>query len=520
MTKGSDNDQVMERYQAFIQNSSEGIWRFELDELIPTSLSAKEQIRRIFKYAYLAETNMATAKMYGYRSVKPMIGMRLGKLLIESDPKNQEYLTAFITSGYNLTQVESHERDRHGQDKYFLNSLIGTVEDGKLIRAWGTQQDITKQRTATEALQRSEERLSLALQSSSMGLWEWEVATNELYWSQTLRKIYGIKPKEEITYEKYVSMIHPEDRDMANEVAYKSMQTGETYQFEHRIIRTDGTVHWLLGMGRAYLEDGKPVRMVGTSMNIDAVKKAQELLAANTQLESQRAELLALNRAKDEFIALASHQLRTPATAVKQYISLLLNGFAGPVPDDQLRYLQIAFNSNERQLRIINDLLKTAQIDSSLYTLNKRKHDFVKIVKTAVSELEGTLEIKKQRVKLEGLKSIEIEVDGSEMQLVLINLLENASKYSYPESDITVSLRKTGKQLEISVKDQGVGISKQDAKRIFDKFTRVDNDLSDTVTGTGLGLYWVERIIDMHNGTIDVESQKGKGSVFRIRLPL
>lgn len=517
----SQKDESKERYQAFIQNSSEGIWRFELDQRIPTSLSPNEQIKRMYKHAYLAETNIATAKMYGYRSVKPLLGMRLHEFLIESDPQNKAYLEAFIKSGYNLTQVESHERDKKGKDKYFLNSLIGIVEDGCLIRAWGTQQDVTEQRVAADALQLSEERLQLALKASSLGLWEWEVGAEEIYWSPELRRIYGIGLHEPVTFDLYMSMVHEDDRQRAGEMAGQSMQTGETYQFEHRIVHRNGDIHWLLGTGRAFLEDGKAVRMIGTSMNIDTIKTAQELQAANMMLKTERAELLALNRAKDEFIALASHQLRTPATAVKQYISLLMNEVVGPVSSDQFQYLQIAFNSNERQLRIINDLLKTAQIDSSLYTLKKHKQDIIKIIKSAVDELEDTIEFRDQNIAIKGLESAQIDIDAVEMKLVFVNLLENASKYSYPKTTITINVRKSGsKYLDISVKDQGVGINKQDRARIFDKFTRVDNDLSDTVTGTGLGLYWVERIIGLHNGTITVESERGKGTTFKIRLPL
>lgn len=370
------------------------------------------------------------------------------------------------------------------------------------------------------ALQRSEERLNLALQTSSMGFWEWEVETNELFWSQELREIYGLGPREAIDFEKYMSMVHPDDREHAAEVAQESMRSGKTYQFEHRIIAKDGTVHWLLGTGRAYLEDGKPVRMIGTSMNIDAVKQAQELQAMNNQLKSQRAELLALNRAKDEFIALASHQLRTPATAVKQYISLLLQEMAGPLSKDQQRYLQTAFNSNERQLRIINDLLKTAQLDSSLYSLKKTKADITQLIAEVIEELSSTLELKEQTVVVEGPEFVEAHIDVDEMRLVLLNLLENASKYSYPKNTITIRLKVQKDKLLLAVKDTGVGVNKQDIAKIFDKFTRVDNELSDTVTGTGLGLYWVERIVDLHNGSIRVESQKGKGSEFIITLPL
>lgn len=521
MPSTDQQDQSKERYQAFIKNSSEGIWRFELDEPIPVTLSPATQIRRMYECAYLAETNIALAKMYGFRSVKPMIGLRLADFLIEADPLNREYLEAFIASGYNLSQVESHERDKKGNDKYFLNSLIGVVEDGNLVRAWGTQHDVTDQKAAGQALQLSEERLKLALQASSMGLWEWEVGSADLYWSPELRKIYGLGLTEPVSFEMYMSMVHPEDQELAGSMAENSLKTGETYQFEHRIIHRDGSVHWLLGTGRAIHENGNPVRMIGTSMNIDSVKQAQELKAANTELKTERAELLALNRAKDEFIALASHQLRTPATAVKQYVSLLINEIAGPVSLDQLQYLQIAFNSNERQLRIINDLLKTAQIDSSLYTLKKEKCDMIKVIAAAIDDVETAFEMRDQMVVVKGLEKAVINVDQAEMKLVLVNLLENASKYSYNKTAITITVQKHGsKQLEIQVRDQGVGISRQDRARIFDKFTRVDNELSDTVTGTGLGLYWVERIIMLHDGSIAVESERGKGTTFKIRLPL
>lgn len=517
----NEQEQVKERYQAFIQNSSEGIWRFELDKPIPISLPPNQQIARMYKYAVLAETNTALAKMYGFKSARPMIGMRLTEFLIESDPQNRQYLEAFIASGYNLTQVESHERDKKGNDKYFLNSLIGVVENGELVRAWGTQHDVTDQKAAGQALQLSEERLKLALQASSLGLWEWAIGSPELYWSPELRKIYGLSLTEAVSFEMYMSMVHPEDREMAASVAEGSMKTGETYQFEHRIVHRDGSIHWLLGTGRAIHENGKPVRMIGTSMNIDSVKQAQELKAVNTELKTERAELLALNRAKDEFIALASHQLRTPATAVKQYISLLINEFAGPISADQLRYLQVAFNSNERQLRIINDLLKTAQIDSSLYTLKKAKHDIVQIIQEACEDVETAFEMRNQKVSLKGLDEAIIEIDAAEMKLVFVNLLENASKYSYVNTTIIVTVQKRGtKHIEIQVRDQGVGISRQDRTRIFDKFTRVDNELSDTVTGTGLGLYWVERIVMLHNGSITVDSERGKGATFKIRLPL
>jgi signal transduction histidine kinase len=236
-------------------------------------------------------------------------------------------------------------------------------------------------------------------------------------------------------------------------------------------------------------------------------------------MTEQRNALIKVNKTKDEFIALASHQLRTPATAVKQYINLLMNEFGGPLSADQLQYLQIAYNSNERELSIINDLLKTAQIDSNKYQLHKRLHDIRSIIAEAVSDLESAFEQRRQQVRCTyPQNAINVFVDATEIKLVFVNLLENASKYSYPGTEINVAVTEKDKYVEIAIADNGVGISKDNQQRIFDKFTRVNNDLSDTVTGTGLGLYWVKQIVELHKGKVKLSSAPGEGSTFTVRL--
>lgn len=251
---------------------------------------------------------------------------------------------------------------------------------------------------------------------------------------------------------------------------------------------------------------------------IETAKEQQHLVS----LTNQRNELIKLNTAKDEFISLASHQLRTPATAVKQYISLLLSGYAGPVNDDQTKFLQTAYDSNERQLNIISDLLKTAQLDSSRYLLQKDLQPLRILLREVIDDLRPTVELKQQTIVFHNnlVTTTRVMIDSNEMKLVFANLIENASKYSHPGTMILICLDKKDGSLEVRVVDQGVGLEGKDAKRIFDKFTRVNNELSDTVTGTGLGLYWVKKIIKLHQGTIKVESILGKGSTFTVRIPL
>lgn len=143
----SQNDN---RYKAFITQSSEGIWRFELDKLISIKDSISKQIKQVFKYGYLAECNDAMAKMYGYKTASEIVGGRMTDFLIPTDPNNISYLTEFIKSGYNLTNGESTELDKEGNVHIFQNNLIGIVEDGYVKRAWGTQRDITKQKISQD----------------------------------------------------------------------------------------------------------------------------------------------------------------------------------------------------------------------------------------------------------------------------------------------------------------------------------------------------------------------------------
>jgi PAS domain S-box-containing protein len=142
--------QSEERYKAFISQSTEGIWRFELEKPISVKWPIKKQLNYVFTYGYLAECNNAMAKMYGYTKAEELVGARLSDLMIPSDPANIDYLTEFIKANYKLSATESHEVDKYGKPHIFENNLVGIIENGKINRAWGTQRDITEQKKSEE----------------------------------------------------------------------------------------------------------------------------------------------------------------------------------------------------------------------------------------------------------------------------------------------------------------------------------------------------------------------------------
>jgi len=153
-----------ERYRAFISNSSEGIWRCELDRAVPIDLPEDDQIELFYRHSFLAECNDAMARMYGFDRAEEITNARLGDLLVRDDPKNIEYLRAFIASGYHLTDAESVEMDREGHLRFFSNNLVGIIDNGLVLRAWGTQRDITKRKRIEEELKATEHRFFMFME--------------------------------------------------------------------------------------------------------------------------------------------------------------------------------------------------------------------------------------------------------------------------------------------------------------------------------------------------------------------
>jgi two-component system CheB/CheR fusion protein len=238
-------------------------------------------------------------------------------------------------------------------------------------------------------------------------------------------------------------------------------------------------------------------------------------------LIKQRDQLQGLNNAKDEFISLASHQLRTPATAVKQYVGMLSQGYAGEVSKDQKSMLNIAYASNERQLEIIEDLLRVAKVDDGKVYLEKSSYDVVQQVEAVIATQAILFQSRGQSVVFNKPKQQVIaHIDPKLMLMVLENILDNAGKYSQAGGQVTIDIEQDDNYTIVSIKDNGVGIRKSDYQKLFKKFSRIDNPLSVSVSGTGLGLYWVKKIMDLHEGIIEVTSKPNHGSTFRVKTPV
>jgi signal transduction histidine kinase len=258
-----------------------------------------------------------------------------------------------------------------------------------------------------------------------------------------------------------------------------------------------------------------------STINSEVLSRTLYYALQRKQIEKQRLQhLMDLNRSKDEFISIASHQLRTPATAVKQYLGMLLEGFVGDMEPRQRSMVAKAYENNERQLRIVSDLLKVAQVDAGQVMLKKEEVSLNSLIEDIIHDFRGVLNNRNQTMTFyRGANDPKVTIDLNSIRMVFENLIDNASKYSEEGKQITITIENEQSATVVAIADEGVGIRAGDRHRLFEKFSRLDNSLSTKVGGTGLGLYWAKKIITLHDGTITHAPNTPSGSVFSVGIP-
>lgn len=234
-------------------------------------------------------------------------------------------------------------------------------------------------------------------------------------------------------------------------------------------------------------------------------------------LEEEHDESIAAT--KNELVMLASHQLRTPASGVKQYLGMLTEGLVGELGHVEREVVQKAYNSNERQIKTIDQILHVAKADAGQLLLNYQRFDLVSLVADIIEESTEAADKKQITVKQSGSLTLPVSADKHYVTMALENLLSNAIKYSYNSSIITVVIKGTTQFASVEVQDEGVGVDANRADQIFEKFVRLDNPLSVEEGGTGLGLFLAKQIALAHGGTIELSNNKPSGSIFTLTIP-
>lgn len=247
----------------------------------------------------------------------------------------------------------------------------------------------------------------------------------------------------------------------------------------------------------------------------------QKIDEATKELRASNAQLRRLDEVKDEFISMASHQLRTPLTSVKGYIDMVLEGDAGEVSPMQRRFLSEAFVSSERMVHLINDFLNVSRLQTGKFVVEKRPNNLKKIVLEELESLHVNAEGRSLAFRFSSKGRLpDLMLDEAKIRQVVMNFADNALYYSKPDTTIEVALVTDAKEVTFTVKDTGIGVPEEEQDHLFTKFYRASNARKQRPDGTGVGLYLAKRVVTAHGGKIIFKSKENTGSTFGFSLPL
>lgn len=228
-----------------------------------------------------------------------------------------------------------------------------------------------------------------------------------------------------------------------------------------------------------------------------------------------------IDELKSEFISIAAHQLRTPLTAIKWSLKMVMSKETGKLDQHQQELLEQGYRSNEKVIKLVNDMLNVSRIEQGRLNYSFDHHDIQDIVDSVTNDLEQEINNKQIDFNYKRPKKLpKIYMDKEKMNLVLQNLLENAIKFTPKKGKVSLRIMASKEKVTIKVKDNGVGIPKKNQDNLFTKFFQAENVKKMKIEGTGLGLFIVKNIVDKHRGDIECNSEEGKGTEFIVTLPL
>jgi PAS domain S-box-containing protein len=397
-----------------------------------------------------------------------------------------------------------------------------TEENRKLKHIFLCGQDVTGREQEIEFYKRRSEQLLYAAESADIGLWFWDLVEGKIFSTPKCNEFFELSQYETINYPDFLETVYPDDRQTLIDVFLESQKAGTEYDVEYRVLHSDGIIHWLSTRGKTYLDsEGNPVNMMGVIRLITERKNADKELSKVYALERKaRDEAEDANRTKDYFLALVSHELRSPLNAILGWTKILLTKEV----DNSVR--QNALETIERsalsQAKLISDLVDSSRIASGKLRLELRPMNLFDVINTVYNSQKPMAESKNINLDFQfDAENTPVFGDLIRLQQVFTNLLTNALKFTPEGGNIRINLTADENQVSVSVTDDGQGIGAETLPQIFRQFAQGDQTNTRDQGGLGLGLSIVKTLVEKHEGTVTAQSAGiGQGSVFTVNLPL
>ena len=392
------------------------------------------------------------------------------------------------------------------KEDIFTELFVGVQVMQEVIRdQLHTLQSLNQALAVTAA--EKETALEEAQALTHLGSWQWDVANNVILWSDELYRMFGMAPQSHIVdFEEFLSYIHPDDRPRVQAAIQQAFKTCAPFEFEHRVTLPDGSERVLHGMGKVTVDKhGKPIRMFGTSQDITEAKR--------------------LDRAKDEFISLVSHQLRTPLTIIRLYGNMLSDGIAGPLDRTQLTYVRKITGASVRLIKLVGDILNISRLELNRIKVEARPCNVNDLIATYTEELAPLAQSKGIQVHFKPQADVgKVKLDPTIFGEITHSLVSNALRYATGKGgQVTISFRRQARGYLLTVRDNGIGIPPASQAHIFERFYRASNAANADGEGTGLGLYLVKLFTDTTGGKVWFKSNTSEtehGTTFYVLLPL
>lgn len=479
-----------------------------------------------------------SAEILGYTPDQLLADGFLFENAIHPDDRERIKAEASHYLGNKIDAFEQRYRIRTAHRGYRHFHDVTRVErdaGGEIVAIRGYVLDETEQILAQQQVAVQQTRLAAILEGTNVGTWEWNVQTGETVFNERWAEMIGYTLEElsPTTIETWVEHCHPDDLAGSNERLQAHFR-GETehYEYEARIRHREGHWVWVLDRGKvsAWDQQGKPLHMSGTHQEITAQKRYEhELRALNQHLEQQtnlaadmakRAQEASL--AKSRFLANMSHEIRTPMNGVIGMLGLLGDSELDPV---QARRVEVAKESAESLLELLNDLLDLSKIEAGALDLERVPTDLPSLVTASAEFAAAAAEGKGLDFdcRIDGSVPRYVSCDPIRLRQVLLNLLGNAVKFTnrgHVRLRCSVAIDKGDVvDIEFRVSDSGIGIPRERIEQLFVPFSQVDASTTRQYGGTGLGLAICQQLVEKMQGSIRVESEFGAGSTFVVRLP-
>ncbi len=402
-------------------------------------------------------------------------------------------------------------QDYIGKDWTTPESLTRAVENSRERFAL-----LADRAEAREVLRTERERLDLALTYGNMGIYEWHMVDDRLWWSAELYRVFGVTPETFIpTLDTFSALLHPDDREVFWQNVAESIAQRQPFLNEFRIVPPDGKVRWIADRGQTeYDAEGRGLRHFGVAFDVTEGKVAEAKL-----IEAKVAAEIA-NNAKSDFLSSMSHELRTPLHAILGFAQLIDLASPPPTPA-QKRSIDQVLKAGWHLLGLINEVLDLALIESGKLSLSMEPVALAEVLRDCEAMVEPEAQKHGISVAFAPFEAgCSVDADPTRVKQVIINLLSNAIKYNKPGGAVCVTCAPSPPgSMRISVRDTGEGLTPGQLAQLFQPFNRLGQKVPGD-EGTGIGLVVCKRLVDAMNGRIGVDSTVGQGSVFWVELKL